>query len=257
MKNSVFANCRIIKEYVDEVERKLISLEKNMYSGHDLNIEAFHEKEQILNNFTKDTETRVKNIVEIIKGFPDGLWRKMKFPGLDNYIRILEKIEKGNNIDKLSGKFKCIFYDEGNDEFGYEFTTGFDDGYPTSSSFALQSELLWISDSELESKLDNMVVSALNESIAYTNTTYLREKGISNAIEDIIQRKNIKTKMANLFPFTVKEVEDKRCTASCGKHVSYNIVDKNGLGHASFGIEYDLARWFCEAANEYAKKCIV
>lgn len=249
MKNDTISKYGIVKEYVDEVKRKIISLKKKMHSEDDnFNTEAFHEKEIILSNFSKDTETRVKNIIEILKCFPEGIWRKMKFPGLDNYIHLMER-NKG-------GKLKCSFYDEENDEFGYEYTTGYDDGYPTSSSMTFPSELLWISDSELESKLDEMVLSAINESIAHTTSLYLMEKNILNEIKNIIKMKNTETKIANLFPFVIKEVNDERCITPSGKHVSYNIVDKNGLGHASFGVEYDVAFWFCKAANEYAKKLL-
>lgn len=54
-------------------------------------------------------------------------------------------------------------------------------------------------------------------------------------------------------PFSVKEIDDEKCTYIDGRHVGFNIVDKNGLGVAHFGIDRIGAQWFCDAANEKAK----
>lgn len=49
-------------------------------------------------------------------------------------------------------------------------------------------------------------------------------------------------------PFSVKKME--------GRNPSYNIVDKNGLGVASFGIDEVAASIFCESANEFSQRIL-
>lgn len=57
---------------------------------------------------------------------------------------------------------------------------------------------------------------------------------------------------AHKAPFSVLEVFDPHVTNINGRQVAYNIVDKKGLGVAKFGVDRNVAEWFCAAANLYA-----
>ena len=147
----------LTKEYVEEVEKSVVELEKVA--------DAVDKKKETLLLLSLSSEERVKKILDIYESFPEGLWRKKKYPEIDMHARTLEKIRSGDNYDKLTGKLHLEWYGDTNRVFGYSFIHGIDDGYPESTSIKIPSEFLYIDEDSLKSRITEEVLDAMKTTI--------------------------------------------------------------------------------------------
>ena len=178
----------LTKEYVEEVEHNLEELEKKQYVGHSIDIEICGEIKEILQLLSLSSEERVKKILEIFESFPNGLWRKKQYPNIDRYINTVDNIRKGHNFDKLTGKLSLRWYNVNGKTFGYEYTYGFDDGYPETETIHIPSELLYLDNESLRKKLIAEVLGAMR------NTKSQLEKELADAT-DVLNKMEIKNKI--------------------------------------------------------------
>ena len=159
----------LTKEYVEEVEKSVVELEKMAYPWHNkLNAyvaDAVDKKKETLLLLSLSSEERVKKILDIYESFPEGLWREKKYPEIDMYARTIEKIRSGDNYDKLTGKLHLEWYGGDKRVFGYSFIHGIDDGYPESTSIKIPSEFLYIDEDSLKSRITKEVLDAMKTTI--------------------------------------------------------------------------------------------
>ena len=175
------------KEYIEEVENKIVELEKKQYIGHEFNTNVFDEKKETLFLLSLSSEERIKRILEIFESFPNGLWRKKQYPNIDKYINTIDNIRNGHNFDKLTGKTSLQWYSGNGKVFGYEFTHGIDDGYPETTTIHIPSELLYLDDDALERRLYSEVLGAMR----YTKTQLEKELAdASSILREMEKKKN-------------------------------------------------------------------
>lgn len=70
---------------------------------------------------------------------------------------------------------------------------------------------------------------------------------------ELINLKNINNfqmrRVTRLAPFKVVKIKSN----DAQQNDIFNIIDSEGLGIASCGVDYDVAIWMCNAMNDYAK----
>lgn len=174
------------REYVEEVENKIVELERGEYAGHELDTKFFDEKKDILLLLSLASEERVKSILKLFKSFPNGLWRERQYPNIDKYINIVDRMENGRNFDNLTGKVSLKWYSGNGKTFGYGFTSGSDDGYPETTTIGIPSELLYLDDDALKRRIASEVIGAME----YTKSQLEKELAEASIVLKEAEKRN-------------------------------------------------------------------